>query len=249
MMHTLRTLLPGCLLAVALGAVAAPAPAVRQKINPPPPAELQYAIKARQKGLTLEGEATARWESAGGKFTATSEARAALLGKILDTRSAGTINAYGLAPASFDEKRLRRPTTTTSFDQATKTVRFGESGETAPLKGGEQDRNSVLWQLVSVVRTAPAKARAGSKWTFTVAGRRHLDAWTFRAIGQEKVATGAGEINALHVVREPEPGSKDQKLDIWLAPGMEWYPVRLRYSEDDGDYIEQTLKRVKRQPG
>lgn len=246
MMRILKTLLPACLLAAATGAMSAAPSAPGQKINPPPTAELHYQIKARQKGLALEGEAVARWEVSGTRFTTSSQTRAALLGKILDTRSQGTIGASGLAPASFEEKRMRRPAQSTVFDQAAKTVRFGENGETLPLKGGEQDRNTVLWQLISVARAAPAKARPGSQWRFTVAGRRDLDVWTFRAVGQEKVATGAGEFAALHVVRVPEPGSKDQQLDIWLAPSLEWYPVRLRYSEDDGDFIEQTLQQVKR---
>lgn len=246
MMSILRTLLPACLLAAALDAAAAPAAASRQKINPPPSAELRYTIKAKQKGLALDGEAIARWESGGGKYSASSQARAALLGKILESRSEGTIGAGGLTPASFEEKRLRRPAMTTVFDQSAKTVRFGESGDSAPLKGGEQDRNSVLWQLISVVRATPAKARPGSQWIFTVAGRRDLDPWTMKAVGQEKIGTGAGEFNTLHVVRMPEPGSKDQQLDIWLAPTLEWYPVRVRYSEDDGDYIEQTLQQVNR---
>ncbi|GIZ50822.1 hypothetical protein NCCP691_08360 [Noviherbaspirillum aridicola] len=244
-MLRLSALLPACLLAVGLDAAAASAPP-RQKVNPPPNAELQYTIKARQKGLSLEGEAVARWEASSGRFTASSQARAALLGKILDTRSEGTIGPNGLVPASFEEKRLRRPAQTTVFDQGARTVRFGENGATLPLKGGEQDRNTVLWQLISTARATPAKAKAGSQWTFTVAGRRDLDPWTFKAVGQEKIATGAGEMATLHVVRMPEPGSKDQQLDIWLAPGLEWYPVRLRYSEDDGDFIEQTLQQVKR---
>lgn len=246
MMHFLRTLLPACLLALTLDAGAASAPASRQKVNPPPSAELRYSVKAKQKGLALEGESVARWEITGGRFSASTQTRSALLGKILESKSEGTIGAAGLAPASFEEKRLRRSATTTVFDQSAKSVRFNEGGESVPLKGGEQDRNSVLWQLISVVRATPAKARPGSQWTFTVAGRRDLDPWSFKAMGQEKIATGAGELNTLHVVRVPEPGSKDQQLDIWLAPGLEWYPVRLRYSEDDGDFIEQTLQQVKR---
>lgn len=246
MTRVLATMLPALLLAAgALGQAGAASAPARQKINPPPAAELQYAIKARQKGLALEGEAVTRWQAGGGKYATTNQVKAALLGRILDTRSEGTIDAFGLAPSTFEEKRMRRSATSTEFDRAARTVRF-EKGETAPLKGGEQDRSSVLWQLVSLARATPAKARPGSQWTFTVAGRRDLDQWTFRAVGQERISTGAGELNTLHIVRTPPADSREQQLDIWLAPALEWYPVRLRFSDEDGEFIEQTLQRVKR---
>jgi hypothetical protein len=40
------------------------------------------------------------------------------------------------------------------------------------------------------------------------------------------------------------PDSKGQHLDIWLAPSMEWYPVRLRYTDSDTEFIEQTLQKI-----
>jgi len=40
------------------------------------------------------------------------------------------------------------------------------------------------------------------------------------------------------------PDSKEQTLDLWLAPGLEWYPVKLRFSDGDRDYVEQTLEKI-----
>lgn len=220
-------------------------PAVKQKINPPPNAQLSYAIKAKQKGIPVEGDAVVRWQAGAGRFATSNEARAALIGKILDTRSEGGIDAFGLAPDAFTEKRLRREPTTTSFDRAGKTIRFSASEQAQPLKGGEQDRNSVIWQMISIARAAPGKFKPGASWNVSVAGQRDVDAWTFKVIKQEKIATPLGELNTLHLQRAPG-NDKDQHLDIWLAPSLEWYPARLRYSEDNGDYIEQTLQKVSR---
>lgn len=221
-------------------------PAARQKVNPPPNAELSYAIKARQKGIPVEGDAIVRWQSGTGRFATSNEARAALIGKILDTRSEGGIDAFGLAPDAFTEKRLRREPTTTSFDRAGKTIRFSASEQAQPLKGGEQDRNSVIWQMISIARASPGKFKPGASWNVSVAGQRDVDAWTFKVVKQEKISTPLGELNTVHLQRAPE-NDKDQRLDIWLAPSLEWYPARLRYSEDNGDYIEQTLQKVSRQ--
>lgn len=218
--------------------------AAKYKTNLPPSVELSYAIKAKQKGIPIEGESVMRWSVAGGKFNATNEARAMLVGKILDARSEGEIDAFGLAPASFTEKRFRKEPATTSFDRAAGTIRFTNSEETYPIKGGEQDRNSVLWELVAVARAAPGRVKPGASWNFVVAGVRDAEPWTFKVVKQEKIRTALGELNALHLTRVPLADSKEQHIDIWLAPAIEWYPARVRYSEDNGDYIEQTLRAV-----
>lgn len=249
MMNSLLSKSSAALLLCAAFAVHAQGvPAARQKINPPPSAQLTYAIKAKQKGIPVEGDAVVNWKSGAGRFATSNEARASLIGKILDTRSEGAIDAFGLAPDVFTEKRLRREPTTTSFDRAAKTIRFSASDQSQPIRGGEQDRNSVLWQMISIARAAPAKFKPGATWNVSVAGQRDVDAWTFKVIKQEKISTPLGELATVHVQRAPEAGSNDQHLDIWLAPSMEWYPARLRYSEDNGDYIEQTLQQVSRQP-
>ncbi|HYD96512.1 MAG TPA: DUF3108 domain-containing protein [Noviherbaspirillum sp.] len=233
------------ILAAALTAGTAGA-APKYKTSFPPSAELSYAIKAKQKGFPVEGDAVMRWSMKGGKFSVTNQARAALVGKILEARSEGEIDAWGLAPASFVEKRFRREQTTTSFDRASGTIRFSASGQTYPLKGGEQDRNSVIWELVAVARGMASRVKPGVSWNFFVAGLRDADPWTFRVVKQEKIRTPLGELNTLHVTRVPQPDSTDQHVDIWLAPALEWYPARLRFSDDNGDYIEQTLQNVSR---
>ncbi|OWW20717.1 DUF3108 domain-containing protein [Noviherbaspirillum denitrificans] len=222
------------------------APAAKYKTSLPPPVELSYAIKAKQKGIPLEGESLMRWSIEGGKFSATNEARAPLFGKILDTRSEGEVDAYGLAPSSFTEKRFRKEAATTTFDRAAGTIRFANAEQTTPIRGGEQDRNSVIWELVSVARGAQAKFKPGTSWEFVVAGVRDAEPWTFKVVAQEKLRTPLGEVNSLHVTRAPMADSNDHHIEIWLAPSMEWYPVRVRYSEDDGDYIEQTLRAISR---
>jgi hypothetical protein len=65
-------------------------------------------------------------------------------------------------------------------------------------------------------------------------------------VGREKVQAGPafGEVDAIHVMRAPPPDSKDQSLDLWLAPGLEWYPVKLRFTDTDRDYVEQTLEKI-----
>ena len=238
-------------LAMAPGAGAAePAehPAVKRPFDLPPSADLNYSIGARQRGFNLNGDATVTWRQGDSKYSVNAESRVALLGKLTETRSTGTIDAYGLAPAEYLDKRLRKDAVTADFDRDGKTITFSDGKETYPIKGGEQDRASISWQLVAIARAAKDKFKAGSEWQFFVVGPHDADPWTFRVVGREKVQAGAslGEVDAVHVARAAPPGSKDQTLDIWLSPSHEWYPVKLRFTDNDRDYVEQTLVKITR---
>ena len=227
------------------GASAQPAhQAVKRAFELPPSADLAYDLAARQKGLALKGDATVTWRASDGKYDVRFESRVAILGTLLDNRSQGVIDAYGLAPTEFSEKRMRKDPTSITFDRGDKTMRFSEGEKTYPLKGGEQDRVSVTWQLAAVARAAGDKFKPGSEWPFFVAGRRDAEAWTFKVIKREKVQTGLGEVDAIMVSRKALKDSKDQSIDVWLAPGNEWYPVKIRFTEGDKETIEQTLRSV-----
>ena len=247
-MHPVRA---AALLAVAVSVcVAAPAgfaaDAIKRAVDLPPSADLNYTIKARQKGFSLGGDATVNWRVGGGKYSFRSDTKAALFGSLIDNRSEGGVDSFGLAPFKFSEKRIRHDPWTTTFDRSKKLISFTESELTYPIKGGEQDRNSVLFQLAGVARAAPDKFVAGSEWTFFVAGRRDADVWTFRVIKPETVQTGIGAVDAVHLIRLPPPDSKEQTLDIWLAPSKEWYPVRLKFTDNDDEFVDQTLQMVTR---
>lgn len=222
---------------------AASAPVV-QKFNPPPSADLRYRIAARQGGMTIDGEGLVQWQAGNGKFSVVSETRASIFGKVLEAKSVGDVDRLGLAPLTFEDKRFRKEPTTTTFDRARKVIRFSTNELTYPIAGGEQDRNSVIWQLISVARGSATKFKAGSEWRFFVAGQRDAETWIFKVGKTEKIRTALGDISAVHVVRAPPPDAKGQRLDIWLAPSMEWYPAKLRFTDPDQEFIEQTLETI-----
>jgi hypothetical protein len=237
------TVLAGLHLSVAYAApLATNSPSKTQKINLPPSADLHYNIKAMQSGLTIDGTGMVRWQTKAGKFSVTSESRANLFGKVLEATTIGEIDQFGLAPGTFIDKRFRKELTTTTFNRDNHVITFSASEESYPIKGGEQDRNSVIWQLISVARGMPARFKSGTQWRFMVAGQRDAEVWSFKVLATEKLHTPLGEINTVHILRAPPPDKKGQKLDIWLAPSIEWYPAQLRFTDPDGEFIEQTLE-------
>lgn len=241
---TIRNMSAALLLAALCGQAGAQSAPAKRPFDPPPSADLQYTVRASQKGLTLSGSALVKWRAGEGRYSVSGESRAPIFGKILENRSEGLIDAYGLAPLSWYEKRLRKDGNTTTFDREAKRIVFSVGDKTYPLRGGEQDRASAQWQLVSLARAAPEKMTAGAQFRFFVAGRRDGEQWTFRVVGREKLRTGLGTLETVHLVKSPPKDYPDQKLDIWLAPDREWYPVKLHLEEDGGEYVEQTIQAI-----
>lgn len=238
--NVIKTALAGSALAL----VAAASQATARTFDAPPSADLKYAIKAEQKGLSLDGEARVKWRAGEGKYTLSSESRASILGKINENRSEGRVGEQGLAPEKFTEKRFRKDPYSVTFDRDARAIRFSEGKQGYPIKGGEQDRASVPWQLSAMARGMPGKFVPGSEWRMVVAGRRDTEAWLFKVAKNDKLRTPMGQVDAVHLVKAPAGGAKEQQIDIWLAPAHEWYPVKVRFSDNDGDVVEQTVSKI-----
>lgn len=220
------------------------------KVNPPPSAELEYDVQAMRKGQEWYGTGLFRWEAAGDRYTLTGEASISFLFKItvLNFKSEGAINALGIAPDLYSEKPWRKALTNTHFQRESKSISFSASTATYPYEGGEQDRASIMWQLAGIGRGDPSQYAAGTVFNIVVAGARDAEAWGIEVIGQEEIDTPAGKMMAWRVVRAPREGSYDQKIEIWLAPEREWYPVKVRYTYANGDHLDMSLTSVTAPP-
>ncbi len=139
---------------------------------------------------------------------------------------------------------FRKEANTTSFKRDVKTITFSVGDESYPIKGGEQDRASIQWQIAAQARAAPDKFKPGSEFAYFVAGRRDADQWSFKVANVEPVQTGGGEVSAVHLVRQPLDDDKGSQVDLWLAPSLDWYPVRVVFKDADGDFVDQTLDKV-----
>jgi hypothetical protein len=217
---------------------------IKYPINTPPSAELHYLVNANHRGFPLNGESDVKWKVSGSPrnqtYSISTETRADLFGKILEAGSVGEINDYGLAPIKYEEKSRKKKVIQTTFNRTDNIISFTESKETVPLYAGEQDRSSAVWQLVSIARGSPKKFTPKSKWSFFVAGRKNAEKWTFTVDKNVTIPTALGKVSTVHVTKSTSD-PKDQRIEIWLAPSKEWYPVRIKSQDPDGDTIEQDL--------
>jgi len=67
---------------------------------------------------------------------------------------------------------------------------------------------------------------------------RDAEDWVFAVRGEEDLALPGGTVRALRLERLPRK-EFDQRVDLWLAPGEAWAPVRLLLVNPDGTTIDQ----------
>ncbi|MEO6921729.1 MAG: DUF3108 domain-containing protein [Collimonas sp.] len=226
-------------------AEAVPAAGKRYQTSPPPSAELKYNVEALQKGQNYHGSGKITWQTDGANYTINGQAGALFI-TVLDFKSGGEINGFGVAPVIYTQKRFRKPATETTFDREHNNIVFSSSANKYPRSGGEQDRASVVWQLASIGRGDSAQFSPGAVIDLFVAGPLDAETWRMQVVGQEQLEVDGNNLSVWHVIRIPEPGSHEQRLDIWLSPQQDWYPVRLRFTETDGDYLDMSLSKLKR---
>lgn len=212
------------------------------KVDLPPPAELKYDVtKVPVDGAPLYGGGSITWQNSGARYAVSGEAHVLFI-SAFNFRSEGVLDDFGIAPLLYSQKSFRRAETNTHFNRDERnSISFSSSTTSYPLKGGEQDRGSIMWELAGIGRGDPDQFRSGAQIDFFVAGVRDGDVWSILVAGQEEIEIGKSKTLAWHVVRTPRAGTYDQKIDIWLAPQFEWSPVKIRYTEKNGDYLDMSM--------
>jgi hypothetical protein len=210
------------------------------RIAPPPSANLEYKVFAHRDGQKFHGSGRIVWHAQEPHYLIMGEANL-LVFTLLNFKSDGFIDEFGVSPALYSEKRFRKPETNTHFHRERNAISFSASTVSYPRKGGEQDRASIIWQLAAMGRGDASRFANGAEFDIFVAGVRDGETWRIQVVGEEEIEAGMGKVLAWHVVRHPRPGSYDQKLDIWFAPQQNWYPVKILYTENNGDFLDMSL--------
>jgi hypothetical protein len=200
-----------------------------------PSVRLHYDVQAQYRGFTLGGRAELTWRHDGHAYEARLEASA--LGRPSRVqRSVGRVTAQGLAPDYFSDKS--RSEKATHFDREKNRLVFSNNRPDAPLAEGMQDRLSVVLQLASLAAGSPDRHVAGSTITVPTAGTGDAENWIFSVEGEEDLRLPGGDVRALKLQRLPRK-EYDQKVELWLAPRMDYAPVRLRLTNPNGDTVDQ----------
>lgn len=218
-------------------------PPLFERVSFPPSAELSYDALATQGSRRLSGSGNILWQQNGPTYLIKGEASALLL-NLLSYQSSGQVGGTGLMPEQYQEKRLGKSATTTHFVRERKTISFSASTQLYEIRGGEQDRGSVIWQLAGLARGDPDKLAPGLGFEAVVAGSRAADRWNVIVIGKETITLGEGSVTGWHLSLAPAENNFDYQIDLWLSPDRDWYPVKINYSNRSGASLSLLLSRL-----
>ncbi|RFU47177.1 DUF3108 domain-containing protein [Paraburkholderia sp. DHOC27] len=152
--------------------------------------------------------------------------------------SHGHIDAFGLAPDQYIEKRGHRAEDVSIFNRTSKQIVFTKTPASLPLSDGAQDRFSMVMQLASLVRGDPDIYKPGVTRQFFVVDNDSGENWPIETIGDETIRTAQGYVTARHFMRLPRHDGDRRRIDVWLAPSLGWLPARIMQTEPNGTEIE-----------
>ncbi|SIT39885.1 conserved hypothetical protein [Paraburkholderia piptadeniae] len=204
------------------------------KFSVPPSGDLQY--DTFYNGVRNQ-PGTIHWTSDGHSYDMVVSVPLPFVGTF-SYSSHGHVDAFGLAPDQYVEKRGRRGEDVTTFNHDTKQIGFTRTPDTLALPDGAQDRFSMVMQLASLVRGDPDAYQPGVTRQFYVTDNDSGEIWPIETIGDETVRTGQGSIDARHFMRLPRRENDRRRIDVWLAPSLGWLPARLVQTEPNGTQIE-----------
>ena len=204
-----------------------------------PPERITLTYELKRNSLVVDVSETL--EHDGRTYVITSEGKGrgilALFG-VLKRMSRGRITPQGLRPDEFRDERPGGWTVSAKFDWDARSVTQEKNGKSETLKmpATAQDPLSLAYSFAFV----PPK---GKEYDVTRADGRGLTPFRFTVVGNEKLATPAGEMQTLHIAKVLD-GPEDKSTDIWFAAERDFLPVRVLVVEKDGTRSDQMVTRI-----
>ena len=209
----------------------------------PPSMELKFNATGSVKRFHYSANASLQWQTDGKRYQARQEVSAFLIGSRAQT-STGRVDLNGLVPQRFGDKT--RSERVAQFDATPNRVDFS-NGNTSPVTPGVQDRLSIFIQLASMFAAAPERYPPGTAIRVNTASATSTALWTFVVDGPEKLDLPEGQRETIRLTRKQLSGD-DQKAQLWLAPELNYLPVRIHLSQPDGDFVDLSLQSATKLP-
>lgn len=212
----------------------APPAQVVTQFEYPAPVLLKYDVRGKQRGFPYAVNGELQWSHDANTYSARMRISHFLLGAKVQT-STGALTPQGLEPLRFGDKY--RSEVAAHFERSKGKVSFSANTPDVAITPGAQDQLSVFWQLAAMLAGAPSAYPAGTTLPFQAVGPRSAANWTFTVGDIEKLTLPGGEVSALRLWRDPtEP--HEPKGEIWLAPAMNYLPVRILISQSEDDFFD-----------
>lgn len=207
----------------------------------PPSTRLSYTLLGNYRG-PLHGTAQVEWLRDGPRYQVRLEVHLAL---VVTRRmlSDGVLGPDGLSPRRYDEvtemplRETRR--LTVLFEPDRIVLANGKVNDPVP---GVQDTASQFVQMTWLFLTQPERLRVGQTVEFPLALPRRVGRWTYEVAEQAALPLPFGEVSAFHLV--PRAGVRrpnELAVDFWMAPSLQYLPVKITIRQDAESYVELSL--------
>lgn len=211
-----------------------------------PPAYVATYEVARNGKPT--GEMEQRFNAADGTWQMSSNTRgtrgvARLLGIDARDEARGTVRGDRLQPGRFEHHASvpgRDQAWVATFDLPVKQVivRHEDGEQVLPLDGP-------AWDPLSVQLALRDAAREGKgELTLSVVDEDKIEMQRYRTGAAERVDTPLGCFEAVPVERVREQSTRYSR--VWLAPSLDWLPVRFEHGKTDGAHTDARLQSLQR---
>lgn len=228
-----------------------PAPEPAPALEWPRSTRLDYRLSGNYRG-PVDGQASVQWLLDGVHYQVHVEVGigpsfAPLVWR--RTSSDGLIGDDGLRPRHYEEETrtvLRTPRRL-AIELGEERVRLSDGSE-RPRPPGLQDSASQFVHLTWLFTTQPQRLRSGQSVPVPLALPRSIDTWVYDVLGEEELATGAGPLATVHLrPRRPERPGSDLSAEVWIAPSLQYLPVRILIRQDAETFVDLLLSRLPRQ--
>ncbi|MGM9517003.1 DUF3108 domain-containing protein [Roseateles sp. DB2] len=211
----------------------------------PASTRLDYRLRGNYRGA-VTGRARVEWLREGRRYQVHLEVAVGPGFAPLITRtmsSEGVLTPQGIQPERFDEDTrillaARRRLTLQFLDREL----LFPNGRREWAPAGVQDAASQFVQLTWLFLTGRETPRAGHEIRLPLALPRKLYAWRYRVEGEEQLDTPMGPLAAWHLRPLVENTGSDLRAEVWLAPSLQYLPVRLMIRQDDQTWIDLMLQ-------
>ena len=208
----------------------------------PSSTRLKYEVSGLVKGFGYHVSGELMWLQDGKTYDARLEISHFLLGSRLQT-SKGALTPRGLEPLRFGDKV--RSEVAAHFQRAKGLVTFSANTPDAPLMPLAQDQLSIFVQLAAMWGANAGRFAPGLQLPFQAVGPRTSENWTFLVGAQERLKIDGRELPATKLLRE-RSGDFDTRVELWLAPALEYLPARIRLTQSNGDEVDMLWSRTEK---
>lgn len=227
--------------AAATATTAATAPPVYDYLVPGS-TRLKYEVSGLVKGFSYHVSSELLWLHDGKTYDARLEISHFLLGSRVQT-SKGAITAQGLEPLRFGDKV--RSEVAAHFQRAKGVVSFSANTPDVPLLPLAQDQLSIFMQLAAMWGGNAARFAPGMQLPFQAVGPRSAEFWVFVVGPPERLKVEGRELASVKLLRE-RTAEYDVRVELWLAPALDYLPARIRLTQSNGDEVDMLWRKTEK---